>query len=100
MRGLYLQVFYLDFLNQEADLSVVSIPYKVNIPYAVFETEERSVKSLKEKPLYTYYSNGGIYLMKRELIDDIPKETFFNATDMIELSSKTFRLKGLSNKGS
>jgi dTDP-glucose pyrophosphorylase len=80
--------FYLDFLNEEADLSVVSVPYKVNIPYAVFETEKRNIKSLKEKPLYTYYSNGGIYLIKRDLINCIPKETFFDATDMIELFIK------------
>jgi len=77
--------FYLDFLDKKADFSVVSIPYKVNIPYAVLETENHIIKSFKEKPTYTYYSNGGIYLIKKELLDFIPKETFFNATDLIKL---------------
>ena len=40
--------FYLDFIDKKADLSVVSIPYKVNIPYAVFETENRSIRVSKK----------------------------------------------------
>jgi NDP-sugar pyrophosphorylase family protein len=64
---------------------VISIPYQVAIPYAVFETEKGEIKSLKEKPTYTYYSNGGIYLMKRDMLAYIPKNTFFNATDLIEV---------------
>lgn len=77
--------FFLDFLKKDADLAVLTIPYHVNIPYAVLETaEESQVKSFKEKPTYTYYSNGGIYLMKREILNYIPKDTFFNATDLME----------------
>jgi len=76
--------FYIDFIEKDADFSVVSIPYKVNIPYAVLENENGNIKSFKEKPTYTYYSNGGIYLMKKELLDYIPKDEFFNATDLIE----------------
>ncbi|SNR14895.1 nucleotidyltransferase family protein [Tenacibaculum jejuense] len=76
--------FYLDFIKKDADFSVVSIPYQVNIPYAVLENEDGVIKSFKEKPTYTYYSNGGIYLMKKEVLDFIPKEEFFNATDLME----------------
>lgn len=77
--------FFLDFLKTESDFSVLSLPYKVDIPYAVLETENGLIKSLKEKPSYTYYSNGGIYLMKREILERIPKHKHFNATDLIEL---------------
>lgn len=76
--------FFLDFISQDADLAVLTIPYQVNIPYAVLETNDGTVKSFKEKPTYTYYSNGGIYLMKKEMLDFIPKATFFNATDLME----------------
>ena len=57
--------FYLDFINSKADISVLSIPYDVKIPYAVLELNNNFVSDLKEKPCYTYYSNGGMYLMKR-----------------------------------
>ena len=76
--------FFLDFLAQSADMAVVTIPYKVNIPYAVLETEEGRVLNFKEKPTYTYYVNGGVYLVKRELFDYLPKNDYFNATDLID----------------
>lgn len=77
--------FLLDALEQQADLAVVTIPYQVNVPYAVLETEANLIRSLKEKPSYTYYSNGGIYLVRRELLNRIPANSFMNATDFIEL---------------
>ena len=76
--------FFLDFIEQDADLSVVTIPYRVDIPYAVLETNNRHVISFKEKPTYTYYSNGGIYLIKRNVLQFLPKNSFFNATDLME----------------
>lgn len=76
--------FFLDFIKNEADFAVLTIPYQVNIPYAVLETIDGKIKSLKEKPTYTYYSNGGIYLMKKKVLKRIPRNTFYNATDLIE----------------
>jgi dTDP-glucose pyrophosphorylase len=78
------EAFYLDFVQQDAALSVVTIPYSVNIPYAVLETSNGHVISFKEKPTYTYYSNAGIYLMKDEVLNIIPEDTFYNATDLME----------------
>ena len=78
--------FYLDFKNSKADFSIACIPYNVNVPYAVLEKDDHGfIKSFKEKPTYTYYSNGGIYLMKKSVLSLIPKNSFFNATDLIDL---------------
>jgi dTDP-glucose pyrophosphorylase len=76
--------FFLEFIKQGADLAVLTIPYQVAIPYAVLETEKGEVISFKEKPTYTYYSNGGIYLMKKEMTQLIPQNKFYNATDLME----------------
>jgi len=78
------EYFFLEFVKQNADLAVLTIPYQVAIPYAVLETEKGEVKSFKEKPTYTYYSNGGIYLMKKEITRLIPKSKFYNATDLMQ----------------
>lgn len=80
--------FFLEFLKEDADLAVVTIPYQVNIPYAIFELNDNHVVNLKEKPTYTYYSNGGIYLFKKKVLEYIPKNTFLNATDLIEILLK------------
>ncbi|MBN1183543.1 MAG: nucleotidyltransferase family protein [Bacteroidales bacterium] len=83
--------FFLDFLKQGADFSVVTIPYAVDIPYAVLETNNGNVLNFREKPTYTYYSNGGIYLMKREVLNFIPPHKHFDATDLIEVLLKAGR---------
>lgn len=76
--------FFIDFIEKDADFAIATIPYDVNIPYAVLEFDGGLIKNFKEKPTYTYFSNGGIYLMKREVVDLIPKNAFFNATDLLE----------------
>jgi dTDP-glucose pyrophosphorylase len=76
--------FYLFFEEHDADLAVACIPYQVNVPYAVMETENLVVTGFKEKPTYTHYSNAGIYLMKREVAEMVPLNQHFNATDLME----------------
>src|SRR5690606_2829752 len=57
----------------------------VDVPYAVLELgDENNVKSLKEKPRYTYYSNAGIYILNKKLLSMIPKDDFFDITDIME----------------
>jgi dTDP-glucose pyrophosphorylase len=76
--------FFLQFLEHKADMAVVTIPYSVKVPYAVLETSNEHIVSFKEKPTYTYYSNGGIYLVKREVLDLIPANTRYDTTDLME----------------
>jgi dTDP-glucose pyrophosphorylase len=77
--------FYQYYKDHNAGMALASIPYLVNIPYAVLETEAHNVSAFKEKPSYTYYSNGGIYLLKFKLKDLFDKGCFFNATDLMDL---------------
>lgn len=76
--------FFLDFLEKDADMAVVTIPYQVNVPYAVLETSDHRILSFAEKPTYTYYSNGGIYLIKRDMLKHIPANSFYNSTDLMQ----------------
>lgn len=76
--------FYLHFKENNATMSVASIPYNVSIPFGILDLEGRNIKGLIEKPKYNYYANGGIYLIKKEALQYIPEKTFFNATDLIE----------------
>ncbi len=76
--------FYLHFIQHDAEMSVAAIPYNVSIPYGILDLDGRNVQGFLEKPKYTYYANAGIYLIKRRALDEIPKDTFYNATDLIE----------------
>ena len=76
--------FFLHFQQHDAEMSVAAIPYNVSIPYGILDLDGRNIQGLLEKPKYTYYANAGIYLIKRRALDEIPNDTFFNATDLVE----------------
>ena len=80
--------FFIDFINSGADMAIATIPYNVNIPYAIIETNSNVITKFQEKPTYTYFANAGIYLLKKEVVNFVPKETFFNATDLLNLLLK------------
>jgi len=92
--------FFLDFLENDAEMSVLSIPYQIKIPYAIMDIKENYIQSFQEKPNYTYFSNGGIYLIKRELIDLIPQDRPYSATDLMEfMIEKKKKIRTFSHKG-
>lgn len=79
-----LESFYLHFKKHDAAMSVACVPYNVNIPYGIFELKNtREICGIKEKPNFYYYANAGIYLIKRELLDLIPKDKYYNSTDFL-----------------
>lgn len=84
MTNIDFEDLYLFFEDKQADLAVACVPYQVTIPYGVMETDGDNITGLKEKPTYTHFSNAGIYLMKKEVIQHIPKNQPFNATDLME----------------
>lgn len=76
--------FFEKFKKHNADMSVVGVGHNVQLPYAVIESENDIVISFKEKPKFTYQSNAGIYLLRKELLNHIPNKKF-NSTDLMEL---------------
>ena len=77
--------FFLHFQQNDADMSVAAVPYVVKVPYGVFNLDGRNIKGVTEKPTISYYANAGIYLIKKERLELIPENEFFNATDFMEL---------------
>ncbi len=75
---------YLELIKNNADMAVASTEYKVDVPFAVFETKEEQVLDFKEKPSYVYHSNAGVYILNRKLIDNIPKNKFHDITDLMD----------------
>ncbi len=75
---------YLELIKSNADMAVASTEYKVDVPFAVFETKDKKVIDFKEKPSYIYHSNAGIYILNKKLIAKIPKNQFYDITDLME----------------
>ena len=76
--------FYREFMKSGAKMGVATIPHHVDLPYAILELEDSTVTSLKEKPRYTYFANAGIYFLRTEVLELVPSNSFYNATDLME----------------
>lgn len=94
-----LELMYRNHILHKKRMTVLSIPYRIDIPYAVMETEEEKVLNFQEKPSLTYYTNGGVYLLDTDLISKIPRNSFYNATDLMEQLLTNKELGHYSHKG-
>lgn len=76
--------FFLHFQQNDAEMSVAAVPYNISIELGILDLDGRNVKGLLEKPKYNYYANAGIYLIKKRALAEIPEDTFFHATHLVE----------------
>ena len=76
--------FFLHFQQNDAEMSVAAVPYNISIELGILDLDGRNIKGLLEKPKYNYYANAGIYLIKKRALAEIPENTFFHATHLVE----------------
>lgn len=70
--------------DHHADMTVAVSQHEIHIPFGVIETEGVIVKKILEKPSFKHFINAGIYLINPKVCRLIPKEQFFDMTDLIE----------------
>lgn len=78
------ELMYESHIKTKSAITIATFPHQVSVPYAVLETDQDRVYALREKPTYSYNSNAGIYIVKKDLLKEIPQDTPYNATDLIE----------------
>jgi dTDP-glucose pyrophosphorylase len=78
------------------EITVVAAIKNLQIPYGTIQTKENGlIESLQEKPEYTYKINTGLYILEPHLIAEIPTDTFFHITSLIEKLYKEGRKVGV-----
>ena len=75
---------FLSINQNEADMGIASVLHTVKIPYGIFDEEDQKIRSIREKPVFTHYANAGVYILRKELIQYIPQNSFYDITDLIE----------------
>jgi len=80
-----------DFVNlfqfhkeHDSMITVSAIKYHVQIPYGVIEYNGTEITSLLEKPSQSFFCNAGIYALSTDVLKNIPSNTFWNMTDLID----------------
>ena len=79
---------YCKAINSLSNITIATIPYEYTIPYGIFQLEGDRVAGISEKPKYVHYANAGIYMINIDALKDIPKNKFFNITDLIDVLIK------------
>jgi len=78
------------------ELTVVAAIKTYSIPYGTIETGEKGIiKRLIEKPTHTLKINTGFYILEPHLIKEIPKNTFYHITTLIDDLMKQKRRVGV-----
>lgn len=89
----FYDIFYFHRLNKY-DITLVVSAQTFKIPYGVCEIKEGGLlNNIKEKPEYHFLISTGIYLINTEILNIIPDNEFFNATDLLKLAKdKGFKI--------
>ena len=76
----------LDYHYQHKnEITLVGAIKHYAIPYGTLETKAGGqLKSFREKPDVTFLVNAGMYILEPHLLNEIPEDTFFHITDLIE----------------
>lgn len=67
--------------------------YDFQVPYGVLNVEDNRILSIEEKPVHTFFVNGGIYILNNEVLSLIPLNKLYDMPtlfeDVIELGKKS-----------
>jgi dTDP-glucose pyrophosphorylase len=67
------------------ELTLVAALKHYPIPYGTVETGEGGqLQSFKEKPEVKFLVNAGMYILEPHLLEEIPENTFYHITELIE----------------
>jgi dTDP-glucose pyrophosphorylase/CBS domain-containing protein len=69
----------------DAELTMAVWPYEIRVPYGMVEAEAGRVSALTEKPLVRGFVNAGIYLLKPEVQQLVPRGRKLDMPDLIDL---------------
>jgi dTDP-glucose pyrophosphorylase len=69
--------------EHRAVMSLAAMDYRLNIPYGVLDLAGHYVLGLDEKPTKHFLCNAGIYVLDPDIITLVPKETYYDMTDLL-----------------
>lgn len=76
----------LDYhVNNKFDFTIGARNFEMQVPYGVIKIDGLTVTSLEEKPKFNFFVNGGIYVLNPSLLSYIPKDEYFDITELINI---------------
>ena len=74
----------LDYHYEQDSSATVGVrEYDFQVPYGVIKAQKGYVQSIQEKPVHRFFVNAGIYLLNPDLLQYIPRDTFYDMPTLI-----------------
>lgn len=70
--------------DHQATATLCVSEHTAQIPYGVVRINDGKVIAIEEKPVLTHYINAGIYLLNPDILDLVPRNTFFDMPQLLE----------------
>jgi dTDP-glucose pyrophosphorylase len=75
-------LIYHDKHNAKATMCVRE--YDFQVPYGVVTLDNHRLLSIEEKPVKRFFVNAGIYALQPDVLDFVPRDTFFDMPQLFE----------------
>jgi NDP-sugar pyrophosphorylase family protein len=69
--------------DRKLGLTIGYTIFKYRSPFGILEIKDNLLTKITEKPVSQYSVSAGIYVINREVIDFVPKNTFYTMPELI-----------------
>ncbi len=69
--------------TKDADITIGIMKHEQKTPFGVIELEGDSIKTITEKPTFSFDVSAGIYILNPSVIDMVPENTTYQMPDLI-----------------
>lgn len=80
--------FFKFYEKTNADLAACTSKNEITVPFGVLKINNKRIKNIKEKPIFNFWINSGIYFLNKNIINLIKKNEKISAVDLMKRSIK------------
>lgn len=75
----------LQFHHEQKSLATLCVrDFEYQVPYGVVRVDEQKLQAIVEKPIEHYFVNAGIYVLNPEVLDEVPRDAFYDMPTLFE----------------
>lgn len=70
--------------SHQAEATIAVTTYDYQVPYGVVKANRDRLVGFEEKPVYASFINAGIYVLNPEVLQEVPKDSYFDMNSLFE----------------
>lgn len=75
----------MNYHNQNNAMATMGVrEYDFQVPYGVVNVNGENILSIEEKPVHNFFVSGGVYILNKETLNDIPNDEYYDMPTLFE----------------